>query len=187
MAMGESGDCTMYGPRAHNVTVEGLAQLIMGGSVRIDVACAARVLATIMESHIEVGDASHYIYHFARKQGWDIPAYPLAGCGEIKRFFAEQGVCDVPSWYVKIGVDPQRAKRLYGNTLVAVCGPDYRHVAFVLNGCYHAHDAGFTDLLHSGLIEKMSARPDTTQALERLTDRILAFELHGDTGGLPTF
>lgn len=73
----------MYGPRAHNVTVEGLAQLIMGGSVRID--------------------------------------------------------------------------------------------------------AGFTDLLHSGLIEKMSARPDTTQVLERLTDRILAFELHGDTGGLPTF
>ena len=96
-------------------------------------------------------------------------------------------MCDVPSWYVKIGVDPQRAKRLYGNTLVAVCGPDYRHVAFVLNGCYHAHDAGFTDLLHSGLIEKMSARPDTTQALERLTDRILAFELHGDTGGLPAF
>ena len=88
MAMGESGDCTMYGPRAHNVTVEGLAQLIMGGSVRIDAACAARVLATIMEGHIEVGDASHYIYHFARKQGWDIPAYPLAGCGEIKRFFA---------------------------------------------------------------------------------------------------
>ena len=117
----------------------------------------------------------------------DIPAYPLAGCGEIKRFFAEQGVCDVPSWYVKIGVEPERAKRLYGNTLVAVCGPDYRHVAFVLNGCYHAHDAGFTDLLHSGLIEKMSARPDTTQALERLTDRILAFELHGDTGGLPAF
>ena len=146
MAMGESGDCAMYGPRAHNVTVEGLAQLIMGGSVRID-----------------------------------------AACGEIKRFFAEQGVCDVPSWYVKIGVEPERAKRLYGNTLVAVCGPDYRHVAFVLNGCYHAHDAGFTDLLHSGLIEKMSARPDTTQALERLTDRILAFELHGDTGGLPAF
>ena len=114
----------MYGPRAHNVTVEGLAQLIMGGSVRIDAACAARVLATIMEGHIEVGDASHYIYHFARKQGWDIPAYPLAG---------------------------------------------------------------FTDLLHSGLIEKMSARPDTTQTLERLTDRILAFELHGDTGGLPAF
>lgn len=44
-----------------------------------------------------------------------------------------------------------------------------------------------TDLLHSGLIEKMGARPDTTQALERLTDRILAFELHGDTGDLPAF
>lgn len=177
----------MYGPRAHNVTIEGLSRLIMSDSVRVDVGCAARILGTMLESRIEVGDASHYIYHFARKQGWDIPAYPLAGCGEIKRFFAEQGVSDVPSWYVKIGVDPQRAKRLYGNTLVAVCGPDYRHVDFVLKGRYHAHDAGFTDLLHSGLIEKMSAHPDTTQALERLTDRILAFELHGDTGGLPTF
>ena len=177
----------MYGPRAHNVTIDGLAQLILAGSVRVDVACAARILATIMEGHIEVGDASHYIYHFARKQGWDIPAYPLAGCGEIKRFFAEQGVCDVPSWYVKIGVEPERAKRLYGNTLVAVCGADYRHMAFVLDGRYHAHDTGFTDLLHSGVIENMAARPNTTQELERLTDRILAFELHGDTGGLPAF
>lgn len=177
----------MYGPRAHNVTIDGLARLISADSVRVDVACAARILATVMEGHIEVGDASHYIYHFARKQGWDIPAYPLAGCGEIKRFFAEQGVADVPSWYVKIGVDPQRAKRLYGNTLVAVCGPDYRHIAFVLDGRYHTHDAGFTDLLHSGLIENMGARPDTTQMLERLVDRTLAFELQGDTGGLPTF
>ena len=96
-------------------------------------------------------------------------------------------MADVPSWYVKIGVDPQRAKRLYGNTLVAVCGPDYRHIAFVLDGRYHTHDAGFTDLLHSGLIENMGARPDTTQMLERLVDRILAFELQGDTGGLPAF
>ncbi len=187
MAMEKSGDCAMYGPRAHNVTIDGLAQLILAGSVRVDVACAARILATIMEGHIEVGDASHYIYHFARKQGWDIPAYPLAGCGEIKRFFTEQGVSDVPSWYVKIGVEPERAKRLYGNTLVAVCGSDYRHVAFVLDGHYHAHDTGFTDLLHSGVIENMAERPNTTQALERLTDRILAFELHGDTGGLPAF
>ena len=177
----------MYGPRAHNVTVESLAQLILADSVRVDVACAARVLGTIMEGHIEAGDASHYIYHFARKQGWDIPAYPLAGCGEIKRFFAEQGVGDVPSWYVKIGVEPERAKRLYGNTLVAVCGPDYRHVAFLLDGCYHAHDAGFTDLVHSGVIENMAARSDTTQVLAQLTDRILAFELRGDTNGLPTF
>lgn len=177
----------MYGPRAHNVTVESLAQLILADSVRVDVACAARVLGIIMEGHIEVGDASHYIYHFARKQGWDIPAYPLAGCGEIKRFFAEQGVSDVPSWYVKIGVEPERAKRLYGNTLVAVCGPDYRHVAFLLDGCYHAHDAGFTDLLHSGVIENMAARPDTTQVLAQLVDRILAFELRGDTNGLPAF
>jgi hypothetical protein len=177
----------MYGPRAKDITKEMLSQLIVGENPRIDVQCAARIFAAVMESRVEVGDASAYIYHFARQQGWDIPAYPLAGCGEIRQFFAEQGVIDIPSWYVKIGVPRERAERLYGDTLVAVRGPEFSRLAFVLDGRYFRQDVGFENLEDSGFIDLYGTGTAGAERLEALLAQMLAFVLRGETGGRPTF
>lgn len=44
------------------------------------------------------------VWDIARHEGYDIPPYPLAGCGEAQEFLADYGVHDVPGWYELRGV-----------------------------------------------------------------------------------
>ena len=44
------------------------------------------------------------LWDVARYEGFVIPEYPLAGCGEAQQFLAEYGVADVPGWYELRGV-----------------------------------------------------------------------------------
>ncbi len=60
---------------------------------------ALELLSFVLGDRAQVGDASRYIFAYARHRGYDLPPYPLAGCGEIRAFFADEGVRNVPDWY----------------------------------------------------------------------------------------
>ncbi len=116
----------------------------------------ARVLSFYMGDRIEVGDASQYIFHYARTQGYKIPAYPLAGNGEIKQFFADQQVKNIPAWYEKLGVGREQYERLNQQTIVVVSNVRFRRKAFFLEGLLCKHDKGFYSLEESGLPQRLS-------------------------------
>ncbi len=75
---------------------------------------------TTLGPAITVCDGVRYIYVYARQLGYDIPPYPLAGCGEIKEFFRAFGVASVPEFYEKVGIDRETYADLANKTAVAV-------------------------------------------------------------------
>lgn len=48
--------------------------------------------------------AEMLVWDVARHEGYVIPEYPLDSNSEARKFFAEYGVADVPSWYEDRGV-----------------------------------------------------------------------------------
>lgn len=45
-------------------------------------------------------DGRMLIWDIARHDGYRIPEYPMAGCGDVKEFLADEGARDVPGWYL---------------------------------------------------------------------------------------
>jgi|GEM_PF-1226158 len=111
----------------------------------------------VLGDHATVNDGPQYIYAYARHQGYDIPPYPLAGCGEIKQFFADNGVRNVPEWYGKIGISPETYKVLHEKRLIVVRNTRSQRKAFV--------------------VDTMKALPD--DEAYRLVDAIISFVLAG--------
>lgn len=186
----------MHGLSASSQTIADALELAQRRAGAIDAADAARLVATIMGDRIKVGDASRYLVEYARAQGYDIPSYAFAGCGEIKQFFRDQGVADVPSWYEKLGVPADDARRLYGHTLIEVRDFEFRRMAILLHGGYHGTAPDFAPLAESGLIERLGGEPrigaqrmETApgESLDDILRQILGFILRGDTHGRPTF
>lgn len=80
---------------------------------------------SVLGPAVTVCDASRYIYAYARQLGYDIPPYPLAGCGEIKEFFRSFGIASVPEFYERVGLGSDEYEQLADKTAVAVrnqCG-----------------------------------------------------------------
>lgn len=66
-------------------------------------------------------DGRMLVWDIARHDGYNIPAYPMAGCGDIKEFLADEGAHDVPDWYrVHLGMDSGTYKDIYKYELVMV-------------------------------------------------------------------
>ena len=61
-------------------------------------------VADALGDRLTVGRASRYFVFRARSAGYDIPAYPFAGSGELKEFLRDQGVSSVPEWYEAHGI-----------------------------------------------------------------------------------
>lgn len=57
--------------------------------------------------------AEMLIWQVARHEGYVIPDYPLAGNGEARKFLAEYGVEDLPSWYELRGVPRAKSARFW--------------------------------------------------------------------------
>jgi hypothetical protein len=167
--------------KAARGVLERTAALLVAEADQTTVKQAARILSAVLGDRAEVGDASAYLFHYARSQGYNIPPYPLAGNGEIREFFADQGVEDVPSWYERIGIDHAAYERLPRSTIVAVRHRTFTRKAFLLPGVFYRQDSGFCGLEESGLI----ARMDDT-ALVALLDGVFDF-LASDGHGPGTF
>lgn len=134
-----------------------------------------RLLSVLLGDRIQVGDASRYIYTYGRQIGYDLPPYPLAGCGEIREFFADEHVVTLSEWYEKkLGIGYELYAELLGKTMVVVRDVEHRRTPFLLEGIRYKDDTGFVGLEESGLIKKLSL--DEQAVVAR---RILTFLAHG--------
>lgn len=150
------------------VPLDDFVALVRHERSRIDARCLAQLVSVLLGDRVEVGDASRYIYHYARRRGYDIPPYPLAGCGEIRQFFADEGVGNVPEWYTKIGISPEDYGHLHEKTIVVVRNSHNDRTVFLLDGVLYQQDKGFANLQDSGLIRRLEPK-----ALSRLLRDVL--------------
>ena len=66
-------------------------------------------------------DGRMLIWDIARHDGYRIPDYPMAGCGDVKEFLADEGVRNVPEWYrAHLGIDRATYEEIYRYELVMV-------------------------------------------------------------------
>ncbi|EQI12103.1 UNVERIFIED_ORG: hypothetical protein QOE_3048 [Clostridioides difficile F501] len=136
---------------------------------------ALELLSFVLGDRAQVGDASRYLFAYARHRGYDLPPYLLAGCGEIRAFFADEGVRNVPDWYgKKLGLDERAYEALPSQTVVVVRDRADRRKAFFLDGIRYRNAAAFENLADSGFSRTLSE-----DDLEALLSRVLAF-LTGD-------
>lgn len=91
------------------------------------------IVSMVLGNRVQVGNASRFIYHYAKSQGYDIPPYPLAGSGEIKKFFADEGVENLPTWYKKVGFTEREYEHAHEYTLVSVRGRNADRTAFLID------------------------------------------------------
>lgn len=154
-----------------NDNVAGIARLVELEGERWSPHRLLDALSCILGDRAQVGDASRYIFAYARHRGYDLPPYPLAGCGEIRAFFADEGVRNVPEWYArKLGLDEAAYAELPSQTVVVVRDLANRRKAFFLDGIRYRNAAAFENLADSGL-----ARTLDEAELDDLLGRMLAF------------
>lgn len=65
------------------------------------------------------------IWEVARHEGYTIPAYPMAGCGDVREFLADYGARDVPSWYEARGVPREVVADFYAWSCILVRSRDF--------------------------------------------------------------
>lgn len=111
--------------------------------------------ALVLGDRVQVGNASRYVYHYAKSQGYDIPSYPLSTSGEIKQFFADEGVKNIPEWYEKIGVPVNDYNALQTMTAVAVRGRGTLRTLYLIKGDLTNNWLEFTTLERSGITKKL--------------------------------
>lgn len=142
------------------------------------------LLSTLLGERIEAGDASRYIYAYGRQMGYDLPPYPLAGCGEIREFFTDEGVSSVPEWYEKkLGIDQEAYLSLAMNTIVVIRDAEHRRTSFLVEGIAYSSESGFANLAESDLIKHLSAVNQVA-----LADKLLKFLVYGfNEDGLKVF
>lgn len=75
------------------------------------------------------------IWEVARHEGYTIPAYPMAGCGDVREFLADYGARDVPSWYEARGVSREVVADFYAWSCMLVRSRDFwRKILLVPTG-----------------------------------------------------
>ncbi len=129
------------------------------------------VASLVLGDRAQVGNASQFIYHFARSQGYNLPPYPLAGSGEIKKFFADESVKNVPEWYEKIGLTADEYAHIHEYTIISVRGRHADRRALLLR-LYMRNWPQFVPLAESGIASLLTGKD-----LARLLDEVIACSL----------
>ena len=73
-----------------------------GGELPVGITCGrlARLVEEILGDTIErYPDGRMLIWGIARHDGYNIPEYPMAGCGDVRQFLEDEGARNVPDWY----------------------------------------------------------------------------------------
>lgn len=66
-------------------------------------------------------DGRMLIWDIARHDGYNIPAYPMAGCGDVREFLSDEDVRNVPEWYEHhLGIGRDVYDEMYRYELVMV-------------------------------------------------------------------
>ena len=135
--------------------LEALVAFVRSAGERWSVQRIAEFAAIAVGDRAEVGDASQYVFHRARREGYDLPPFPLAGCGEIRRFLVDEGVRNLPEWYAKIGIEGEAYVRLHEKTLVSVRSSTGMRTVLLIVGLLYDRQAGFVPLAESDLVRRL--------------------------------
>ncbi len=95
-----------------------------GGLAAFGVTCGQvlRLLHEVLGDDMAVyPDGRMLIWDIARHDGYRIPDYPMAGCGDVKEFLSDEGVRNVPEWYEHhLGMSRSNYDEIYRYELVMV-------------------------------------------------------------------
>ena len=76
-------------------------------------ACALEIMADDLTFQ---PNAEMLVWDIARHEGYNIPPYPMAGCGQGREYLTEVGARDVPGWYELRGLTREQAVSLVGSS-----------------------------------------------------------------------
>lgn len=81
-----------------------------------------RLLREVLGEDLAVyPDGRMLIWDIARHDGYRIPDYPMAGCGDVKEFLHDEGARNVPEWYeLHLGMGRADYDEIYRYELVMV-------------------------------------------------------------------
>ena len=95
-----------------------------GGELPAGVTCGrlARLVEEILGDTIErYPDGRMLIWGIARHDGYNIPEYPMAGCGDVREFLEDEGARNVPDWYERhLGISREDYDAIWKYELVMV-------------------------------------------------------------------
>ena len=95
-----------------------------GGELPAGVTCGR--LACLMEEILgdaicRYPDGRMLIWDIARHDGYNIPEYPMAGCGDVREFLEDEGARNVPDWYERhLGIGREDYDAMWRFELVMV-------------------------------------------------------------------
>ena len=130
------------------------------------------ITSLVLDTRVSVGNASRYIYVYARRQGYDIPPHPLSSSGELRKFLADEGVENIPEWYEKIGITEEEYVHLHDFTLIEVRGRYADRIA-ILIPLYLPNWPNFVPLQESGIASELSG-PQMISLLDVVTKAALS-------------
>lgn len=142
-----------------SLLLEELSNALKKESSWLNIRRIARLASKHFGKRFVAGDAASYVFHYARSEGYDIPAYPLSSSGEIKKFLADEGVDDIPSWYESKVIAHDGLTSLYGKTLVEIRRMNGSRKTFVVSSVLYKEPVVFRPLEESGFID--ASAPDT--------------------------
>ena len=88
-------------------------------------------------------DGRMLIWDIARHDGYRIPDYPMAGCGDVKEFLSDEGARNIPDWYrVHLGMDRATYDEIYRYELVMVRNRALWRKVFLVPSATAAGDDG---------------------------------------------
>ncbi len=106
--------------------VERIERLLAGGADPLARGVSAGRLMRLVDEAmgddlVRFPDGRMLIWHIARHDGYRIPDYPMAGCGDVREFLADEGARNVPDWYrVHLGIDGPAYEQIWRYELVMV-------------------------------------------------------------------
>lgn len=109
-------------------------------------------VADALGDRLTVGRASRYFVFRGRSAGYDIPAYPFAGSGELKEFLRDQGVSSVPEWYEAHGIGTSDLSALDARALVSFQYETSRFRVALFDGVSFVDDSRFCPLAVSAYL-----------------------------------
>ena len=115
--------CLRTVPRMNSPVIKRLGEIL--ASRPLPRVRASRVLRLMDEAFgpdmRRFADGRMLIWEIARHDGYNIPPYPMAGCGDVKEFLEDEGVRNVPDWYrEKLGMTRDEYDSIYSQELVMV-------------------------------------------------------------------
>jgi len=116
--------------------VEKVQGLLRAYPERIEPLRALGLCIDVLGANALLCDAARFMAIHARAQGYDLPAYDLACCGEIREFLADAGVRNVPQWYALIGVDENVYRRLHEYQLLVLMNGSYQRQAIPIHALW---------------------------------------------------